>query len=1463
MEIDIEEDENEPELKYSYEEVDPLNPLSPASESEPDDEIEIKNSIEHEDETVHVSVYEVDESSNATIPREDGDRLLHGFMRRDIDSLFGRMFNFSRRLCGHEMAHALVEKKGNAKDKFYGKLILDLGNEVHSSVEKGAAAIEKLVEKLGNVEEKAECKKLKKELKEARLSNTFLRMQNKRVERYHYWTRVRAHEFYKEMISRGFVFKESLNEAINVPVEDMFAPMTQAAIRRMIKESVDAAIAVERARQVNVRNDASGSGPVRGRDTTPVGHECTFVGFMKCNLAVFHGIKGAVKLQRWFKKTKSVFEISECTESKKMKFAAATLEGPALTWWKTKVAIMEIQCMEHELWNLKVKEYDIVVYTQRFNKLALMLMSEKSQARNERILENKKRKWESLQCRNSGGKGNQKANSRQTLQNNQKQRNARAMVTALLMESFLYVNVVLFAMLINVRSSVTSVGRLDTSQEDSYEVELADGRVVSTNTVLKGCTLSFVNHVFEIDLMPIELGTFDIIIGMDWLVMHDAIIVCGEKIVRIPYRNKTLIVEGNKGVSRLKVILCIKAHVHVIRVFPEAFPEELPGLPLPRQVEFRIDLVPGAAPVARTPYRLPPSEMKELSKQLQELLEKGFVRLSSSSWGAPVLFVKKKDGSFRMCIDYRELNKLTIKNRYPLLRIDDLFDQLQGSSVYSRIDLRSGYHQLHIKEEDIPITAFTTRGVHVDPAKIEAIRSWAAPTTPTEKLCSAPILASPEGTEDFVVYCDASLKGYEAVKMQREKVIAYASKQLKVHEENYTTHDLELGAVVFAIRLWRDYLWIELLSDYDYEIRYHPGKANVVADALCLKERDKPLRVQALMMTVYNDLPKQIRKAKEEAMKGKNIKAENLGRLIKPIFEFRPDGTHIATYVSRCLTYAKVKDEHQKSSRLLQQPEIPVWKWEGITIDFISGLPRTPSCWDRHLPLVEFSYNYNYHTSIKAAPYEAWYGRKCRSPKKNRLLAARSRQKSYADRRLKPLEFEVGDRVLLKELFEFTNSLSWDRPMIIDDKEHSIQFRLYLENSSKAIAPILPTEEPEYSISMRDKHLSTIPKTESDEVIKSSVKNFIPIPSESEVTFNNESECDVPVNDESSPIFTTFSNPLFDCNNHFTFNVDESLSNEDVQRENFKIYSCPLFDDEEIISSKIDPYHFAESDLIESLLNQGTLINSSHKFDYLLEEFSGELTHIDPIPPGIEEADFDLEEEIHLVENLLYDNSSPRSPKELNAEITYTIVESLSPSPIPVEDSDSQIEEIDLFLDTDDLMPPEPPDVEVFFKPDSGVLITKVVKGISEHYVLMPNILPTHPTFDLIYLVYDTLLLFLSKDEDRVFKPDILSYLLVSHRDKITFDFSENPMMIDHTKETSSGSTTTHADNSLLEYDSFLFDIEPDQENEDKVFKPGILSYLLVSHRDKTTFDFSENPMMMYGGDIPLLDVPYLHFYPP
>ncbi|GJY71758.1 putative reverse transcriptase domain-containing protein, partial [Tanacetum coccineum] len=262
-----------------------------------------------------------------------------------------------------------------------------------------------------------------------------------------------------------------------------------------------------------------------------------------------------------------------------------------------------------------------------------------------------------------------------------------------------------------------------TSLENCYDVELADGKLVKIDTIIRGCTLNFLDHPFNIDLMPVELGSFDVIIGMDWLRRYHAVIVCDEKLVQVPYGNETLTFRGNESSdgreSRLTVISCSKAQeymakgcqvflaqisakkeedkserkqikdVPIVRDFPEVFPDDLPGLPPARPVEFQIDLILGVAPVARAPYRLAPSEMKELSEQLQELFDKGFIRPSSSPWGAPILFVKKKDGSFRMCIDYQELNKLTI-------------------------DLRSGYHHLRVREQDNPKTAFRTRYGHYE-----------------------------------------------------------------------------------------------------------------------------------------------------------------------------------------------------------------------------------------------------------------------------------------------------------------------------------------------------------------------------------------------------------------------------------------------------------------------------------------------------------------------------------------------------------------------------------------------------------------------------------------------------------------------------------------------------------------------------------------------------------------------------
>jgi hypothetical protein len=456
--------------------------------------------------------------------------------------------------------------------------------------------------------------------------------------------------------------------------------------------------------------------------------------------------------------------------------------------------------------------------------------------------------------------------------------------------------------------------------------------------------------------------------------------------------------------------------IRVVCEYPDVFPDDLPGMPPERDIEFIIDLLPGTAPIAKRPYRMSVGELEELKKQLKELLDKGYIRPSSSRWGAPVIFVEKKDGTQRMCVDYRALNEVTIKNKYPLPRIEDLFDQLKGAKVFSKIDLRLGYHQLRIRPSDIAKTAFTTRyglyeytvmsfgltnapayfmylmnkvfmeyldkfvvvfiddilvysrneeeheehlrlvlqklrdnqlyaklskcefwleevsflghvitkgGIAVDPGKVRDVLNWKPPTTVSEirsflglagyyrrfiegfskivkpltsllgkdkkfewseacqnsfdelrkRLTTAPVLTMPDIHKSFDIYCDASKQGLGCVLMQEGHVIAYASRQLRKHEQNYPTHDLELAAVVHALKIWRHYLlshkcqiytdhkslkyiftqndlnlrqrrWLELIKDYDLEIHYHPGKANVVADALSRK-----IYVNAIMVS--------------------------------------------------------------------------------------------------------------------------------------------------------------------------------------------------------------------------------------------------------------------------------------------------------------------------------------------------------------------------------------------------------------------------------------------------------------------------------------------------------------------------------------------------------------------------------------------------------------------------------------
>nr|GFA51572.1 putative reverse transcriptase domain-containing protein [Tanacetum cinerariifolium] len=378
-----------------------------------------------------------------------------------------------------------------------------------------------------------------------------------------------------------------------------------------------------------------------------------------------------------------------------------------------------------------------------------------------------------------------------------------------------------------------------------YDVELADGRIIGLNTILRGCMLYLLNHPFNINLMPVELGSFDAIIGMDWLANNQGnatrlSIISWTKTEKYMMKGfpiflahiTTKEIEDKSEKKRLE-------DVPIVQNFPEVFPEDFSGLPSTRPVDFQIDLIPGAAPVARAPYQLVPSEMKELVEQLKELSDKGFIRPSSSPWGAPILFFKKKDGSFRMCIDYQELNKLTVKNRYPLPRIDDLFDQLQGSSVYSKSELRSGYHQLrrgrhskNIIQNSLwtlrvsgfskitkPMTKLTQKKVKFEWSD----KQEAAFQLLKQKLCSAPILALPEGSEDFIVYCDASNKGLGAVLMQREVFTDHKSLQHILDQKELNMRQRQ---------------WLELLSDYDCNIHYHRGKANVVADALSRKERE-------------------------------------------------------------------------------------------------------------------------------------------------------------------------------------------------------------------------------------------------------------------------------------------------------------------------------------------------------------------------------------------------------------------------------------------------------------------------------------------------------------------------------------------------------------------------------------------------------------------------------------------------
>ncbi|KAJ9180944.1 hypothetical protein P3X46_009128, partial [Hevea brasiliensis] len=689
------------------------------------------------------------------------------------------------------------------------------------------------------------------------------------------------------------------------------------------------------------------------------------------------------------------------------------------------------------------------------------------------------------------------------------------------------------------------------------------GHSVVVNKVYKGCPLRIQGYEFSADLIELPFHEFDVILGMDWLSRHQAIVDCklkrislktseGNEITVVRERTDFLSNVISATVARRMMRKGCEAYLaHVVdtrqakpnlsdiptvKDFPEVFPEELPGLPPEREVEFAIETLPGTAPISIAPYRMAPTELRELKTQLQELLDKGFIRPSVSPWGAPVLFVKKKDGTLSLCIDYRQLNKVTVKNKYPLPRIDDLFDQLKGARVFSKIDLRSGYHQLRVKDADVPKTAFRTRyghyeflvmpfgltnapaafmdlmnrifhpyldrfvvvfiddilvysktreehdehlrivlqtlrekklyaklskcdfwlneiaflghivsadGIRVDPKKIEAVMEWKPPRNTTEvrsflglagyyrrfvkgfsliaapmtkllhknvrfdwndkcqtsfeklkaMLTEAPVLTQPVSGKDFVVYSDASHNGLGCVLMQEGKVVAYASRQLRPHEQNYPTHDLELVVIIFALKIWRHYLygekcyiytdhkslkylptqkelnlrqrrWIEFLKDYDCVIDYHPGKANVVADALSRKSMTALRSLNARLSLVRDGVilaELQVRpNLLQQILDGQKVD-EKLMAIMSKISEGK--ATDYEVKADGCLYYkgrlcvpddgelktSILKEAHTSvyamhpgiPSGLLQPIRLPEWKWDRVTMDFVSGLPLT------------------------------------------------------------------------------------------------------------------------------------------------------------------------------------------------------------------------------------------------------------------------------------------------------------------------------------------------------------------------------------------------------------------------------------------------------------------------------------------------------------------------------------------
>ncbi|GJX21139.1 putative reverse transcriptase domain-containing protein [Tanacetum coccineum] len=563
-----------------------------------------------------------------------------------------------------------------------------------------------------------------------------------------------------------------------------------------------------------------------------------------------------VHVRRWIEKVEQVFETCKCAEEDKVMFAASTFEGRALTWWNGNVHTLglvnanhipwtefktmmtteycpatEIQRMEQELWTLTLKGDDIEAYNNRFHELALMcpelvptekkkierytrgfpkrikgnITSSKPATLHDAInmahelveqawaMPSKERTGhlekdcrailpgacndflQNATCYRCGEKGHFKKKCPKA--GNKHNEGARARAYMVVENPQQNPNVVTGTFLLN----------------DHYACILFDS----------GTKKSFVSFTFTpfIDIALTALNT-----SYEVELANRKVIVMKRLSVFLFRMARFLKYKGEEVEMDPRSLACIKANekklddIRVVQDFPEVFPDDLSGLPPVREIEFRIDLIPGASPVVKSPYRLAPSEMLELSNQLKELQEKGFIRPSHSPWGAPVLFVKKKDGA-----TVQKKNNESTEDDSSLLKKEKLYAKFSKCEFW----LQEVQFLGHVVNRD---------GIHVDPSKVESVKNWKTPESSTkirsflgladeafrilkEKLCNAPVLALPDGPDDFVVYCDASKQGFGCVLMQRGKVIAYASRQLKKHEKNYTTHDLELGAVVFALKI--------------------------------------------------------------------------------------------------------------------------------------------------------------------------------------------------------------------------------------------------------------------------------------------------------------------------------------------------------------------------------------------------------------------------------------------------------------------------------------------------------------------------------------------------------------------------------------------------------------------------------------------------------------------------------------